>query len=62
MQAIEAAEIQQAVLLTGTGRHDLSPQSSQRRVAVRHHRCHPIQGAAQDHHDEAFLGRSASNR
>ncbi len=56
MQAIEAAEIQQAV------GNQFAAQFHECGIAVRHHRRHAVQRAAQDHHDEALLGRRRRQR
>ena len=37
-------------------------QLDERGIAVRHHRRHAVQRAAQDHHDEALLGRRGGQR
>ena len=62
MQPVEAAEIEQPVRLARAGRHDLAAQRRQAGIAVRHHRRQPVQRAAQDHHDEALLGRRGGQR
>ena len=62
MQAVEAAEIEHAARVAGCRRNQFAAQSGQRRIAVRHHRCQPVQRAAQDDHDEALLRRGVGQR
>ena len=62
MQPVKAAEVEHAVVLARLGWNDLAAQSGERRVAVRDDRGQPIQRAAQDHDDEAPVGRRIRQR
>lgn len=56
MQAKEAAKVQQSIGLAGHRRHDLASQPDQPAIAIRDHRRHAIERAAQDNHDQSLLG------